>query len=601
MSDEKQPATPSQPPKEPTTAAEHIADQQKTVEAVKQKLTTTDGVVKVVDKIPSIFGLNRNGGNFFGSSSFENTDLNRMLDILDSAVPSELENAGDALQKANEALNKAAKELDEFVRKTDWKGEGATAFQTYSAGLVQHAWDVSKYANTVGAQMKVASTGLTTVRNSKPPRDSRAREKRPEEFPEAEKTPDNPEYQKAVAVEKDRQEAINLMNRLASYYAVSRGTLASQPEPRLPEGLEAAVPRPRSGGIMPGTANRTAEPQASPLAADVSPTRLEEAGSRGDFTREPPGTVMPPRASDTSMVIDSVAPPQSPTAPTGPTTAPPLTGPTGQTNTAPPLVPGIPSNTIKSASKAATGQRGVPRIPGGAPPAAPGRTGQTNGGTPPMGRTATGGRPGIPSTGPTATGRSGEMMGRPTATGGPTGRAGGPSPTGQGPMAGRPTVTGQPGAGRAGTSGPAGPRGRADGIVGGTPQRATTASSGLKVPRGNVIGAEGPAQGRSSAARPGQSGVFGGSAAKPGQRPAAPGTSGRGGVVGTPRDTGRGAPRPGAGGYTTGGAPVLGGRRNQRRPEDEQDNADATRPDYLAEDEETWAARRRPAAPPVIE
>ncbi|MDQ0845450.1 hypothetical protein [Streptomyces sp. V1I6] len=598
MSDEKQPATPPQPPKEPQTAAEHIADQQKSVEAVKQNLTTTDGVVKVIDKLPSIFGLNRNGGNFFGSSSFENTDLNRMLDILDSAVPSELENAGDALQKANEALNKAAKELDEFVRKTDWKGEGATAFQKYSAGLVQHAWDVSKYANTVGAQMKVASTGLTTVRNSKPPRDSRAVEKRPNQFSEAEKTPDNPDYQKAVAVEKDRQEAINLMNRLASYYAVSRGTLASQPEPQLPEGLNAAVPRPRSRSPLGVEESASGVPTQS-NAKEASAMRLQEAGSRGEVVREPLGPVVPPRTSDTSMQIDSVAPPQSQTVPTGPTTTPPVTGPTGQTNTTPPFVPGIPANPVKSTAKA-TGQPGVPRISGGPNPTANGRTGQSNGGTPPMGRTATGGRPGIPNTGPTATGRSGEMMGRPTATGGPTGRAGGPTPTGQGPMAGRPSNTGQPGTGRAGTSGPTGTRGRADGIIGGTPQRATTASSGPRVPRGNVIGADGPAQGRSSAARPGQSGVVGGSAPQPGQRPARPGPSGRGGVVGTPRDTNRG-PRPGAGGYTTGGAAVLGGRRDQRRPEDDQDNTDSTRPDYLTEDEETWAARRRPAAPPVID
>lgn len=595
MSDEK-PTTPPQPPKDPTTAAEHIADQQQSVEAVEQKQATTDSVVKVVDKLPTIFGMNRNGGNFFGSSNFEDVDLNRMLDILDSATPSELEHAGETLQKANTALNKAARELDEFVRKTDWKGEGAAAFQAYSAGLVQHTWDVSKYANTVGAQMKVASTGLTTVRNSKPPRDGRAEQKRPEQFPEPERTPDNPDYQKAVEVEKDRQEAINLMNRLASYYAVSRGTLASEPEPRLPDGLNAAVPRPRNlqrSGTEPG---QVGPQSARPVAPDAYSASSEEAGFRGQAVHDSVRPVLPPRASETSMVIDSVAPPQSPTVPTGPMTAPPVTGPT---NTAPPLVPGVPPTPFKSTTKA-TGQRGVPRIPGGPNPTATGRTGQANGGTPPMGRTASGGRPGLPGTGPTATGRSGEMMGRPTATGGPTGRAGGPSPTGQGPMAGRPTATGQPGTGRQGTPGPTGPRGRADGIIGGTPQRATTASSGPKVPRGNVIGADGPAQGRSSAARPGQSGIFGGSAAQPGQRPAGPGPSGRGGIVGAPRDTGRGT-SPGAGGYTTGGATVLGGRRDQRRPEEDRDNSDATRPDHLTEDHETWAARRRPAAPPVIE
>jgi hypothetical protein len=134
--------------------------------------------------------------------------------------------------------------------------------------------------------------------------------------------------------------------------------------------------------------------------------------------------------------------------------------------------------------------------------------------------------------------------------------------------------------GRAG--GPAPAVGRPTGIVGGTPQQRTAtgpSGSASRIPRGTVIGGEGAAQARGSVLRPGQAGVVGAQgAAAP--RPAGRGTPSVNGVVGTPR----GGPAP----------------RSQRPAGEDEENTGSERPDYLVEDEETWAVRRRGAVPPVI-
>ncbi|MEU9251471.1 hypothetical protein AB0D66_06460 [Streptomyces sp. NPDC048270] len=153
-----------------------------------------------------------------------------------------------------------------------------------------------------------------------------------------------------------------------------------------------------------------------------------------------------------------------------------------------------------------------------------------------------------------------------------------------------------------GTTGPLGKLGlppRADtGIVGGRPVTATGPSSGI--PRGTVIGTEaghagrpvngmmggglggahsgtgGPVGGRRLATEPG--GIVGGRQPAAGTR-ATPFTQGGSGLVrGNVGGVGAGMPTPGA-------------RRDDQRGE---------RPDYLAEDEETWQGNRR-VVPPVID
>ncbi|MEU7046241.1 hypothetical protein AB0A77_35035 [Streptomyces varsoviensis] len=145
--------------------------------------------------------------------------------------------------------------------------------------------------------------------------------------------------------------------------------------------------------------------------------------------------------------------------------------------------------------------------------------------------------------------------------------------------------------------------GKSDGIFGGTPVEKPTQSTSPRIPRGTVIGEErtpvsrapmgaggyGPGSGRTGAPSsniPGRrlASEMGGSAGGP--RPSREGrsefTQGGSGLV-------RGAQAPGAMPHSRAQAPGKPGRRG------------GTRPDYLTEDEETWASGRRGTVPPVID
>ncbi|MFE4372731.1 hypothetical protein ACFRMN_31740 [Streptomyces sp. NPDC056835] len=548
---------------------------------IQGKFTATDAFEQVAAMMEGFgFGFGGSGpGGFFGKTSFEGAQLNAMLDLVKASNPDALEDAGDALVKATTALNKAAEELRGYVDSVEWKGESGNEFRRFGGELANHASALATFANAAGTQMQVASTGLTSVRNSVPPRDGRAVQKKVEDFSLPERTDDNPEYAKAVQVEKDRQEAINQMNRLASFYAVSEESLAGQEPPRFPGTLKTDVPRPRGKvlGSDPGTTGRGAE--SSDATVQQSLLSHADPGTGSSVPRaETIGAVTPVPAPDTSMRIDSVMAPPNPT--TGPS-ATPVPSPTGTPSPGggpvPPMAPGL-VNTSRSDTSRASGPTRAPRA-GGPPAGRATQTGATGDRSPAAGRPAPAARPGVTGGGP------------------PAGRPGVPGQT----TAGRPGTTGQPAAGRAGTSGGTGPRaGRTSGIVGGTPQqRSTSGSSGSRVPRGTVIGSGGTSTGRPPGGRVGQPGVIGANpngAPRPGGR----GTASSNGVVGTPRGGVPGS-RPGAGGFTQGGTGLVRGPGRNQPKDEEQERTGSERPDYLTEDEETWAARRRGAVPPVIE
>ncbi|MFF8954565.1 hypothetical protein [Streptomyces sp. NPDC014894] len=595
---------------------------------IETRFGATDAFERVSATLEK-FGLGNGSGpgGFFGKTDFEAARLNAMLDLLDSSNPADLESAGDALQRTTKALNRAAGDLDAFVKGTDWEGDSGTEFRRFGAELARYAGDLGTFANAVGTQMKVASEGLTSVRNSKPPRDGRADPKKAEEFPPSERKDDNPDYVAAVKAEKHRQEAINQMNRLASFYAVSEQTLAGQEPPKAPAKLGVSVPRPSSqrigsdgagsgaDGAVAAAGRQTASGPAPFSSAEAIAT--PQGGSTSFTATAPPSappstptqSTMPPTASipDTSMKIDSV---QAPPAP--PVTAPSPTAPTAPGGSGPTQVPpviAVAPNPMQNKVAQAKGAPGAPR-PGGAPTAsATGRPGAP-GGAPPA-RYAEAGRPGMMGGGPGSAGGANPAAGRagtasPMGGGSPAaGRAGAAGGVGgQPPMAGRAGAAGQAGmpgmAGRAG-GGPVGGAGagRANGIVGGTPQRAAGGSAAPRIPRGTVIGGESTAGGRPAAARPSRSGVIGAGPANGSARPAGRGTPSANGIVGTPRSGGT-APRPGAsGGFTAGGAGLVG-RQSRQQSEEEQERSGSARPEYLTEDEETWAVRRR-VVPPVID
>ncbi|MEU3632454.1 hypothetical protein ACFV08_11625 [Streptomyces fradiae] len=549
--------------------------------SIQSTFTATDRMERISAQFARIgFGPGSGPGGFFGKTNFENAPLNAMLDLLEAANPSDLEAAGTALESARKALNDAARDLKKDAAAVDLKGEAGTEFQRFASDLAAYTYNLASFANIVGAQMKVASTGLASVRNARPPRDNRPDPKKPTDFPPSERTADNEDYQKALKAERDRQEAINQLNRLASFYAVSESTLASQEPPKFPERLKAAVPPPTTMEAVGETRGaRAAMPSGSPGSAGAEQPQGAYGADR-NATAPPPsrpqtlGPTPPSPALDPSMQIDTIAPPAPPvTAPATPPPTPTAPATSGNPFTPPPMTPGLPATgkgpstgrnqggpaVPRTAGPQSTSQVGRPGVPGspkvtqGGPgqPGRPAGPGQSN----VVGRPGTPGAPGAPTAGRQNTvggPAANNMVGRPGTPGTPaTGRAGGP---------------GTPAAGRAGT-----------GIVGGTPQprSAPGGAGGSRIPTGTVIGGQGAPQGRPSAARPGTGSVIG---AHPGAaaRSAGRGTPSVNGVVGTPR-TQRGK-----------------GQKNEEQPGSE-------RPDYLVEDEETWTSRRRGAVPPVID
>lgn len=157
---------------------------------------------------------------------------------------------------------------------------------------------------------------------------------------------------------------------------------------------------------------------------------------------------------------------------------------------------------------------------------------------------------------------------------------------------------------------------RENGILGGRPV-SPGAGRTTGIPRGTVIGSGGAAQGRTPMGR----------GMTPGMPGATPGTGGSsaggrrlaseaGGTVGSRQQPGRANPRP----FTPGGSglvrPSTGATRTERGPAtgrnavstpaskssgSKRDQQHSQRPDYLVEDEETWAANNRRAVPPVVD
>ncbi|MEU6618383.1 hypothetical protein [Streptomyces parvus] len=537
------------------------AEQRKQDDArVKIQMSQTD-ISEAVRKMPF-------GSAPTGRTSFEGFQLNSMIDLVENTKPEDLENAGKSLWDARDAIKKAAQELEDNMKGVDWQGESGTAFRAFGKGLVAHARKLGDFADVAGTQITVAGTGLASVRSAMPPRDSRQVRKSPDDIEMPGRVADNPEYQAALKVEKDRQEAINQINRLASYYSVSGERLEGEEPPRFDKQLGIDMPQPRRGVPTPPTPSGASTGGSETLGSSAAPGSSGRSFVEGSTpvaaASRPPAEVLgsaplPDRAVSTE--INAVAPPQAlpPVAATPPQPSPtPTTGPPG----VPPMfMPPGPTNPVQGGTQRSTGPMGMPRSVS--------QAGQG------MGKAQSTG------VGPVAKGQGGPPIGRPGPMGGGGTFNGRPpvGPQSQVPTAGRPAI------GPGGTSTGAGPRaGGRNGIVGGTPQQVP--------PQGRAAAAGGSAQrgvigGRGAAAAPSRSG----GRATP--------ASGANGVVGAPRKAaGTGS---NAKGFTAGGAGLVRGPSGRRDNGREDEANGSTRPDYLTEDEETWNAGRRGAVPPVVE
>ena len=207
--------------------------------------TVVNGVMRTVAE------TNPNKKAVWGSTDFDGKDLglNQMLDLVEGTDPEDLESSGKALWDARDAIKEAADELNGHIDKVRWVGQSGSDFRIWGTNLVASTTELSKFAGDAGDQLATAAVGLASVRGSMPSRDTEANRKRPEHFTEAEKAANKDEYSAAVRVEKDRQEAINQMNRLASYYAVSGHELENLQAPTFKSMPSVGVPRPRGAAM----------------------------------------------------------------------------------------------------------------------------------------------------------------------------------------------------------------------------------------------------------------------------------------------------------------------------------------------------------------
>ncbi|MFD5119257.1 WXG100 family type VII secretion target [Streptomyces sp. NPDC058385] len=526
-------------------------------------------------------------------SNFEDHDLNDMIDIVENTNPADLEGAGEALWKAQKAISDAATELRGHLTaaEDDWKGEAGKAFQIWGKGLAGHADALADYAKAAGVQITSAGTGLASVRSAMPPRDSRLVRKSVADIPVVARVETNDEYTAATKVEGHRQEAINQMNRLSSYYVVSEESLKGLEPPTFEAMPNVGVPKPSGRGSAPtdwsgdetsGTTQRHAAVTEGVVAhertiappTDVATTPVKEV--HGEVT-------LPDRPVGTEINSVDTLPQRTPTPVTSTTT--PTTTPT----TGPPGVPlpsyaqGMPTPLGKGPVGRALGTTGMPRNPTTAQ-GRPGTTGPATarglgqGGTNPMGRPNATGQPG---------GKGGMPGGRPTS-----GVTGG-TPRQAGTSAGRQGL-GPRGAGRS-----------SGGVIGGRPtSTGASAKSGPKVPRGKVIGGEGAAGSRTSSGGISQRGVMGAPSTTNGTaRNQAPGRGVIGnsdGVTGAPAGR-NSASRAGRNGFTTGGSGLVRGPEG-RGGSDQKEGEGAQRPDCLAEDEQTHLPKKpQRDVPPVID
>ncbi|PZH15253.1 hypothetical protein C1I97_08675 [Streptomyces sp. NTH33] len=525
------------------------------------------------------------GKAMHGRTSFETYDLNRMLDLVEQTNPEDLESSGKALWDARDAIKVAATELSGHIENVHWVGESGEAFRTWGRSLVISTHALSDFAGGAGDQITAAAMGLASVRRAMPPRDQRTDRKAPKDFSMAEQVGSNDAYTAAVQVEKHRQEAINQMNRLSSYYSVSTEQLKDwqSKAPEFKDMPDVGVPPPApvashpSGRSAPSVTTATGPHAVPGHHAPGAPVDHAVGHSPVDTTApmpHVPGSASHPDVSvgtNTGTDIDSVGtlPPASTTPATGHTS--PVTGTPG----------GGPINTFGPSY-------GTP-VPNGMP--GKGVSGAGSARTPASAR----------GQGPM------NQMGRAASTGqstakGPT-SGGKPPRMGGGVMGGTPQAGG-PAAPRAG-AGPTTGAGRANGVVGGRPTSAagTPAKGGARIPRGTVVGAEGAASSRTVASRPGQRGVFG--VPEPARRPTAGMSGSRGGTAAeavTGRPTARNsAVRTERNGMTRGGAGLVRGPGDQGKPEGRRSTERSQRPDYLVEDEETHLPTTpRRDVPPVV-
>ncbi|MFJ2820936.1 WXG100 family type VII secretion target [Streptomyces toxytricini] len=488
------------------------------------------------------------------ATNFEGYTHQQLLAMVKTLNPDLVKTRAAQLIEAAEAITKIGEDLRNHKVK-GWEGEAALAFEQWASRASTATLHLGKYSASAGKWMQAASQTMYEVKDNIPAYDSAAA-KNLQVSKEHRNEPDAQQLGREAhaKLSGDHTKAIDALTKLAQSYEQSKTQIAKEPIPTFP---------PMPGNFVP-TGNYDSDSGYLSRGGSASGETYGAGGSYG------PSASRSGPSGDSGVTPGRLAEPVLPQN-TGPVSAPGL--PDRDINVGLDNVAVLPDKTMPPVT-------GMPPTPGPGPvmpgPVAP---------MPPV-------MPVAPGTGPTLGGGGGSLNKVPPVAGPPSGgKLGMPPlmPRDTGIIGGRqvPSATGP-------TTGL--PRGLVVGSEGAHPGGRPPAAMGMHSGMGGAhpSGPGGNGAGRRLAMEPG--GVIGG-ARQPGAMP--PGVVGRAAPSGQPfthggsglvRNTPAGESGRGGMGHAGAGAHAPG--RNERQG--------GERPDYLAEDEETWRSNDR-VVPRVID
>ncbi|WP_329313634.1 hypothetical protein OG723_15500 [Streptomyces sp. NBC_01278] len=481
------------------------------------------------------------------ATNFEGYTHQQLLAMIASINPETVKTRGTDLAEAAEAIKAIGESLKKH-RVKGWEGEAATAFEDWVSRTGNATLRLGEYSAAGGKWMTEAAQTMVEVKKNMPAydTDAAANLKAAHDFhhdPDAQKMG----QEASSKLSGDHQKAVDALTKLAGSYDMSTTQMAKTEIPTFPPPPEDFLPPSSVGGESYIARNGGGTNGASGSgASSYTPSAPRGGGSteQGGVSSHQPDTSLPPT--------------------TGPTPVPGL--PDRDASVDLDHVATLPDKTLPPV----TGLPNVP-TPGPGPSGGPGLGPVAPISLPPFGTPIpTGGGPG----------------GKFQVTTPPLSKAGGTGglmPRETGIMGGRPVTTNGPSAGI--------PRGTVIGQEGGQQAAGRGMGGGMHPGGGSGPhgGQSGSGMGRRLAMEPG--GVVGGRQSGAIGRPTTGGqpfTQGGSGLV--RNGSGAGSAR-GAMGHAGAGVHTPGNRRDQQGGE---------RPDYLAEDEETWQSNDR-VVPPVID
>ncbi|MFJ7158035.1 hypothetical protein ACIQUQ_24300 [Streptomyces sp. NPDC101118] len=481
------------------------------------------------------------------ATNFEGHSHDALLAMLASADAATAKSLGTQLTEAAKTIKEIGEDLKAHAPKVAWEGEGGDAFREWVNATGNATLRLGEYSATGGTWMTNAAQTIVEVKANMPQRDKAAAANL-EAANDAPNDPDSDQIARdaRTKLNGDHATAVQQMTKLAQSYEASSLEMNRAEPPTFPPPPDRFVPTDsrgfqevqRPGGSYGGGTGGNGGTGGSGYV----PPKNDGGGD----TPPPPvpesPTPSPQPNAPTPVTPDARTPviPDRDNDPRLDSVAPPIERKAPPVTTLPPVV--NPPN----------GGGPLPNVPTPPPLVLP-----------PNGIKPGGGGPGLPPGGGIRQTPPPVMGGGP---GGPGGRFGGPGLT---------------------------PGPRDPGIMGGR-QVPVSRTPAAGIPRGTVIGETGGGQtGRSPGGFMGGAGGHGGGqgASPVGRRLA----SEPGGVYGRQQAAGSASGRP----FTQGGSGLVRGQSNGQP--DEREERRGHRPDYLAEDEETWQSGNRRVVPPVID